>query len=83
MMTYLMQTISNPGELGTVTNILLQSMINAVNAENTNQLAELIGAPLPSNALLPEDYTGPSRIIVPVVRTLIGLTEYFALKVEI
>jgi len=82
MMTFLMQAISNPGEMGTATNILLQSMVNAVNAVNTNQLAELIGEPLPSDALLPGDYMGPSRIIVPVVRTLLGSTEDFTLKVR-
>jgi preprotein translocase subunit YajC len=46
MMSYLFQTVSSSGELGTITNVIEQSLILAIN-DNTAQLELLLGQPLP------------------------------------
>ena len=94
MMSYLFQTVSSSGELGTITNVIEQSLVVAIN-DNTAQLQQLLGAPLPQvrsmpsllpitvaqNAQPPMYYAGPSRLAVPTARTLLATGE--ALNVEV
>ena len=94
MMSYLFQTVSSSGELGTITNVIEQSLVVAID-DNTAQLQQLLGAPLPQvrsmsssllitvaqNAQPPMYYAGPSRLAVPTARTLLATGE--ALNVEV
>jgi len=74
--------VSTPGELGTIANLeqhtrLQQQFITRHDAE----LEKGLGRPLPPEAQPGETYLGPSRIVVPTVRTAVGSGESLDLKI--
>jgi len=82
MYRYLLATVSNPGELGTVMNFEAHNFPGLLNRPG-EELAKLLGEPLPADAQLPSTYTGPTRVIVPTVRTSVAAGEPLDLKVLI
>ena len=77
---YLLATISTYGEMGTVCNFE-QHMIPVVLDAPGKELADLLGEPLPQEALLRKTYAGAARVIVPTQRGLLRTGEAFELKV--
>jgi hypothetical protein len=77
---HLLATVSTSGEMGTVTN-WEQHIQPTLLTEPGNELAQLLGEPLPPDAQPRKDYAGPTRIIVPTVRTSIAAGETLTLKV--
>lgn len=67
MIAHLQRTIYTVGELGTYMNIESHSLTAALTAPS-GALEQLLGTPLPADALPPHGYTGDPRLIVPVVR---------------
>ena len=77
---YLLATVSNPGELGTIANWeqhLLPGLLEKPGAE----LAQAMGEPLPAEAQLAKTYRGPMRVIVPTVRSSVMTGEALTVKV--
>jgi hypothetical protein len=77
---YLLATVSSTGELGTVMNWeshILPGLLHQPGEE----LARWLGAPLPPDARLRTDYRGPTRIIVPAVRSSFEPDEPLSLRV--
>ncbi|MHB1306989.1 MAG: malectin domain-containing carbohydrate-binding protein [Limisphaerales bacterium] len=77
---HLLATVSNPGELGTVMN-WDQHNLPGLLTKPGDELALLLGEPLPPDALPTSAYRGPPRLIVPTVRT--GLDEGEALRLKV
>jgi len=71
MMTLLLQTVSTPGEMGTIANLEQHTRRNNhfLDAHDT-KLAELLGAPLPAEAKPGTAYSGPVRLLVPTQRSV-------------
>ena len=71
MMTLLLQTVSTPGEMGTIANLEQHTRRNNhfLDAHDT-KLAELLGAPLPAEAKPGTAYAGPARLLVPTQRSV-------------
>jgi hypothetical protein len=65
MVQYLLATLNNSTELGTVANIELQSMsrVDVLKGQD-NKMEEILGAPLPPAALPWKDYRGEPRLVV-------------------
>ena len=76
----LLATVSNPGELGTVMNWEAHNFPGLLTRPG-EELAKLLGEPLPADAQLPKGYRGPTRVIVPAVRTSVAVGEALDLKV--
>jgi len=79
---HLLATVSTTGELGTVMNWeshILPGLLHQPGEE----LARLLDGPLPPEAKLSTDYRGPTRIIVPAVRTSLEPGEALSLRVLI
>jgi len=77
---HLLATVSSTGELGTVMNWeshILPGLLHQPGEE----LARLLGTPLPAEARLRAEYRGPTRIIVPAVRTSFEPGEALSLRV--
>jgi hypothetical protein len=82
METYLLQTVSNTGEMGTVANLEQHSMNQLrLLSKYDKTLEQLLGAPLPADCRLRKDYRGKPRLIVPTVRTNLCAGENLKLKV--
>ena len=79
---YLMATITNPGEMGMVTN-WQQHNIPGLITQPGAALAQILGEKLPADAMPAKDYAGPPRLFVPVVRTALVSGEELALSVII
>jgi hypothetical protein len=79
---YLLATVSNPGELGTVAN-WEQQILPALLDKPGQDLAKYLKSDLPPRAQLSRTYHGPLRLIVPTTRTLLSPHETFRLKVII
>jgi hypothetical protein len=77
---HLLGTVSTTGELGTVAN-WNQHNLPGLLAKPGEELAKLLGEPLPANAQLTRSYHGPTRIIVPTNRTSLAANEALKLKV--
>ena len=77
---YLLATVSNPGELGTVAN-WEQHLLPALMHRPGEELQKTLGKEIPPPARLPRDYDGPPRVIVPTVRTVLVPGEALNLKV--
>jgi hypothetical protein len=77
---HLLATVSNPGELGAVMNWEAHNFPDLL-VKPGAELEELLGEPLPAEAQLPKDYRGPTRVIVPAVRTSVAAGEALDLKV--
>jgi len=79
---FLLATVSNTGELGTVAN-WEQHLLPALMHRPGEELGKLLGKDIPSTAQLPRTYDGPPRVIVPTVRTALVRGEALNLKVLI
>jgi hypothetical protein len=79
---HLLATVSTTGELGTVAN-WNQHNLPVLLTKPGEELAKLLGEPLPADARLTQAYHGPTRIIVPTKRTSLALNEALKLKVII
>jgi hypothetical protein len=77
---HLLGTVSTTGELGTVAN-WNQHNLPGLLTKPGEELAKLLGEPLPTNAQLARSYHGPTRIIVPTTRTSLAADEPLKLKV--
>jgi hypothetical protein len=77
---HLHATVTTPGELGTVTN-LQQRAVPIVLTQPGEELAKLLGQPLPADALPTRQYVGPQRLFVPAVRTSLVAGEPLVLDV--
>lgn len=74
MHRYLCGTVSTYGELGTVTNLQQHSMPGLL-LQPGQELAKLLGTPLPDDAMPSKRYDGQPRLIVPIVRTILTAGE--------
>jgi hypothetical protein len=79
---HLLATVSTTGELGTVAN-WNQHNLPGLLTKPGEELANLLGEPLPAEAQPARRYRGPMRIIVPTVRTSLPANEALKLKVII
>jgi hypothetical protein len=77
---HLLGTVSTTGELGTVAN-WNQHNLPGLLTKPGEELAKLLGEPLPANAQLTQLYHGPTRVIVPTTRTSLAADEPLKLKV--
>ena len=79
---FLLDTISNPGELGTVAN-WQQHVFPLLLDPSEKAITEATGEPLSGRATLPRTYPGEPRLIVPVVRTSLDAGESLQLHAVI
>ena len=79
---HLLATVSTPGELGTVAN-WDQHNLPVLLTKPGEELAVLLGEPLPSEMQAAREYHGPTRISVPTKRTALAFGEPLKLKVII
>jgi hypothetical protein len=79
---YLLETVSNMGEMGTIMNWEQHNLPGALERPG-EELAKLIGADLPAAARLTSDYDGPPRIFITAQRTSLEPGEELTLKVII
>ncbi|MHB1033187.1 MAG: malectin domain-containing carbohydrate-binding protein [Pirellulales bacterium] len=77
---HLLATVSTNGELGTVAN-WDQHLLPGLLTRPGEELAAALGQPLPADAMPGSAYTGPTRVIVPTVRTMLSQGEKLKLKV--
>jgi len=77
---HLLATVSTPGELGTVANWQQHLMPKLLIAPG-EELAKILGEPLPADAMPAKGYQGEPRLIVPVVRTCLVAGEPLKLTV--
>jgi len=84
MVGYLLATVSNSGEMGTVANIEQHSMrkLQLLN-KHDKAIEEALGESLPADTKPGHEYRGPTRVIVPTVRTSLMAEEDLKLKVII
>eukprot|EP00118_Oscarella_pearsei_P019329 m.204509 g.204509 ORF g.204509 m.204509 type:complete len:965 (+) comp39649_c0_seq9:56-2950(+) len=78
MMSYLLQTVSSTGEMGTIMNVLSHSLVHAIE-EPAAQLESYLGRSLTGEAVPSKVYLGPTKLIVPTVRTVISKGENFTI----
>jgi len=78
----LLTTVSTPGELGTVMN-WNQHNLPGLLLKPGEELARMLGEPLPAEAQPGSEYDGPMRVIVPTLRTSLAANEALKLKVII
>jgi hypothetical protein len=84
MMTHVIASVGSAGELGTVSDLEQTARPNDGAGEKYDrELEKILGEPLGSKVELAKNYSGPARIIVPTVRTLVAPGERLALKVII
>ena len=79
---HLLATVSNHGEMGTIAN-WEQHLYPSLLDKPGDELAQILGEPLPRDAMPRRDYHGPLRIIVPTVRCSYRIGEELSLKVII
>lgn len=77
---YLLATVTTPGAMGNVTNWQQHVMPGLLTAPG-QELAKILGEPLPADAMPSKQYQGPARLFVPVVRT--GLVTGERLKLTV
>jgi hypothetical protein len=82
ILQYLLATVSNTGEMGTIANWEQHNLVEAL-AKPGKELRTMIGKELPPEAELSKTYEGPLRIIVPWVRTSLEPGEPLKIKVII
>ena len=79
---HLLATVKTTGELGTVAN-WNQHNLPGLLGKPGEELSALLGEPLPASAQLTQAYRGPTRLIVPTVRTSLAAGEPLRVKVII
>ena len=84
MYGYLLATLNNSSEMGTIANVEQQSMLRTklLNVHDKT-LEDLLGKSLPAKVHLRKDYQGPVRIVVPAKRSIRNSNEALNLKVII
>jgi hypothetical protein len=80
MHRHLLATVTNPGEMGNVCNWQQQTLPVLITAPG-QELAKLLGEPLPADAIPSKQYQGGPRLFVPEVRTGILAGETLRLTV--
>ena len=81
MYGHLLSTVSTYGGFGEVINLEHSAGFwSPAIAGPGKQLAAALGGPLPEDAQPPKEYTGPTRLIVPTVRTSVARGEQLKLK---
>ncbi len=75
----LLATITTTGGMGTVAN-WQQHLLPSLLTRPGEELAEILGEPLPADAMPSRRYEGPPRLIVPTVRTSLAADEDLHLK---
>ena len=82
MVTHLLETVSTPGELGTVANLELHTRLSGGYLTNFDaRLEKLLDRPLPADCAIPSNYTGQPRLIVPTVRSVMLKGASLRLKI--
>jgi len=79
---YLLATVTTTGEMGTVAN-WQQHLIPTLLTQPGKELAKILGQNLPEDAIPTKQYNGPTRIIVPTVRSSLLTDEDLKLKIII
>jgi len=79
---HLLATVSTTGELGTVANWNQHNLPDLLTAPGA-ELAKILGEPLPLDVQPGQPYRGPTRVIVPTLRTSLAANEPLKLKVLI
>ncbi len=64
---HLLATVETPGELGTIANLEQHTLPTLLHRPG-EELAAILGEPLPPEAMLPMSYSGPTRVILPTAR---------------
>jgi hypothetical protein len=77
---YLLATITTTGGMGTVAN-WQQHLLPTLLTQPGQELARILGEELPADAMPPDRFDGPPRVIVPTVRTSLTAGEDLKLKV--
>jgi len=77
---YLLSTVTTYGELGTVTNWQQHNLPDLL-VKPGQELAQILGEPLPADAMPSKAHAGMPRLIVPVVRTALAAGERLELTV--
>jgi hypothetical protein len=80
MHKYLLATVSTTGEMGNVTNCQ-QHNLPYLLTKPGEELARLLGEPLPADAVPSSQYQGEPRLVVPFVRTSLAAGEPLRLTV--
>jgi hypothetical protein len=75
----LLASVGNAGEFGVVSN-WNQHILPRVVIRPGQELAKLLGRPLPPSASLARAYTGPTRVFVPTLRGSVEAGEPLAIK---
>ena len=82
MMTHLLETVSTPGEMGTVANLELHTRLSGGYLTNFDaRLEKILGKPLPADCAIPVTYAGKDRLIVPTVRSVVNKGESLPIKI--
>ena len=82
MTTHLLAAASTAGDLGTIANLEQHTRrTNHFLDAHDAKLGDWLGAPLPPAVSPRRDYTGPPRIVVPTVRSVITAGEALQLQV--
>lgn len=76
---HLLATVSNPGEMGTVAN-WDQHILPTLLSQPGEELASILGEPLPPDAVPFADYRGRPRLLVPTIRSILAEGEVLKLK---
>lgn len=76
---YLLPTVDTPGALGTVTN-WEQHITPVLLTKPGEELARLLGEPLPADAQPSKIYEGPARVFLPTIRSSVAAGESLTLK---
>jgi hypothetical protein len=79
---YLLATVATTGEMGTVANWNQHNLPDLLTKPG-EELATILGEPLPADAQPSQEYRGPARLILPTIRTTIAPNESLKLKVII
>ncbi len=77
---HLLAAVQTTGEMGTVAN-LEQHTFPAMLDTPGKRLAQILGEPLPPDAVMPSTYDAPARIIVPAMQTSVSDGEDLNLRV--
>ena len=76
---FLLATVSNTGELGTICN-WQQQVVEGLFRHPGRELAKVLKKDLPADAQPSQAYTGPLRLIVPTVRTSVEQGQELGLR---
>ncbi|HIJ73769.1 MAG TPA: hypothetical protein HPP83_06675 [Candidatus Hydrogenedentes bacterium] len=79
---YLLGTVTTSGAMGTTANLEGHTFPGMLDKPG-EELAQILGEPLPADAQLRETYEGPARLVVTAKRTCLGSAEPLALKVTL